>query len=119
MKTMCHQNLLAAALLCGGLTLFAPHAYSQGGVPLWTNRYRANVTGFGQANAVATDSSGNVIVTGQWDSLAGAHYDYATVKYSAAGVLLWAKQFNGPANRDDVAAAIAVDSSDNVIVTGY
>jgi hypothetical protein len=45
--------------------------------------------------------------------------DFTTIKYSAGGVPLWIKRYNGPANRDDVAFGIAVDSSGNVLVTGY
>ncbi len=49
---------------------------------------------------------------------AAAHYDYATIKYSSAGVPLWTNRYNGPANREDYAYAVAVDGSNNVIVTG-
>ena len=32
---------------------------------------------------------------------------------------LWTNRYNGPGNGDDYAYAVAVDGSDNVIVTGY
>ena len=68
--------------------------------------------------AVAVDGSNNVIVTG-YSAGSGSGFDYATIKYSSAGVPLWTNRYNGPGNGDDTAAAVAVDGSDNVIVTGY
>ncbi len=45
--------------------------------------------------------------------------DYYTAKYAAAdGALLWEKLYNGPADYNDVARAVAVDGSGNVLVTG-
>ena len=32
---------------------------------------------------------------------------------------LWTNRYNGPGNGDDYACAVAVDGSNNVIVTGY
>lgn len=67
-------------------------------------------------SAVALDASGNVVVTG---SASSGGFDYYTAKYAAAdGALLWEKRYNGPANGWDVARAVAVDGSDNVVVTG-
>src|SRR5204863_5620365 len=46
--------------------------------------------------------------------------DYYTAKYAAAdGALLWEKRYSGPAGNDDIAQAVAVDASGNVVVTGY
>ena len=87
------------------------------GVQVWVQRYHDPGNTNASASAIAVDGSNNVIVT---DSFGGANgYDYATIKYSSAGVPLWTNRYNGPANRDDEASAVAVDSSDNVIVTGY
>jgi hypothetical protein len=95
---------------------YATIKYSGAGVPLWTNRYNGPGNGSDEALAMAVDGGGNVIVTGHsWDS----DYDYATVKYSGAGVALWTNRYNGPANKDDEANAVAVDGSGNVFVTGY
>jgi hypothetical protein len=95
---------------------YATIKYSGAGVPRWTNRYNGTGRDAG-ASAIAVDSSGNLFVTG------GAQYsgaeDYATIKYSGAGMLLWTRRYNGPGNDFDYASAIAVDSSGNVFVTGY
>ena len=48
-----------------------------------------------------------------------AVYDYATIKYSSAGLPLWTNRYNGSANGQDYATAVAVDGTDDVIVTGY
>src|ERR1019366_3279801 len=69
------------------------------------------------AYAVAVDGSNNVIVTGYSDG-GGYNFDYATIKYSSAGVPLWTNRYNGPGNDADYAFAVAVDGSNNVIVTG-
>jgi hypothetical protein len=66
---------------------------------------------------VAVDRSGNVIVSGYANG-SGSSGDYATIKYSSAGVPLWTNRYNGPGNSTDSASAVAVDRSGNVIVTG-
>ena len=73
------------------------------------------------ANAVATDSSGNVYVTGGTkgglDGNASAgNTDLFVVKYSSSGTKQWTKQL-GSSGRDS-ANGIAIDSSENVYVTG-
>ncbi len=73
--------------------------YSNSGVPLWTNQ-----TG----GPIATDSVGNVFVT---DS-------FYTAAYSSSGVLLWTNRYIGPVPNGANAWAIAVDSSNNVLVAG-
>ncbi|MCI0746200.1 MAG: SBBP repeat-containing protein [Verrucomicrobia subdivision 3 bacterium] len=95
--------------------------YSSAGVGLWTNRYNGPGNGNDGANAVAVDGSGNVIVTGLSVGISGlsSYFDYATVKYSNAGVPLWTNRYNGPANNEDQATDVVVDGSGNVFVTGY
>jgi hypothetical protein len=97
---------------------YATIKYSSAGVPLWTNRYDGPGNGFDYAYAVAVDGSNNVIVTGSSPGSGGSD-DYATIKYSSAGVPLWTNRYDGPGNSTDDALALAVDRSGNVIVTGY
>src|SRR5436309_1733438 len=117
MKTIANHILLIAALFVA-LAALTPRAFADGGIPLWTNIYNGRGNDYGRAQAVAVDSSGNVFVTGYSDSGFGTNLDYATIKYSGAGVPLWTNRYNGPGNGDDSAKAVAVDSAGNVFVTG-
>src|SRR5262249_10723365 len=91
--------------------------YSGAGVALWTNRYNGPGNGDDFAYAMAVDGSGNVFVTGE--SLgSGNSADFATIKYSGAGVPLWTNRYNGQLNGLDGAFAIGLDTNGNVFVTG-
>lgn len=84
----------------------------------WVRHYgsgRAPAPDF--ANDMVIDDSGNVYVAG-CSSGSSTCYDYATVKYNAAGVRQWIARYNGPGNDYDEATAIAIDQSGNVYVTG-
>jgi uncharacterized delta-60 repeat protein len=83
----------------------------------WVARYNGPGNGADEPSAIAVDGSGNIYVTG-WSRCAGPYDDYATIKYNPSGKQLWAKRYNGAANGDDKASAIAVDRSGNVYVTG-
>jgi len=73
------------------------------------------------ANGVATDSSGNVYVTGvtfgglDWNTSAGAN-DLFVVKYNSSGTKEWTKQLGSASS--DYANGVATDSSGNVYVAG-
>ncbi len=80
---------------------YATIKYSGSGMALWTNRYNGPGNKTDEATAVAVDSVGNVFVTGfSWDS--SSAYDYATIKYSGAGVPLWTNRYDAMANSDQV-----------------
>jgi fibronectin type 3 domain-containing protein len=102
--------------------------YSASGQCLWA-RHLGNVSS-DLANGVAVDSSGNILVLG---SVSGSPnpgmLDFGTglvqcyggsdillVKYSPAGSVLWSKVFGGTGS--DVGTSIAVDSNDNILLTG-
>lgn len=91
--------------------------YSNAGVKQWTARYNGLGNADDFAIALEVDDSGNVYVTGRSTGASG-FYDYATIKYNNAGVRQWVVRYNGPGNKDDVAYALAVNSSGNVYVTG-
>ena len=92
--------------------------YSSLGAALWTNRYNGPGNGDDRAAAIAVNSSNAVAVTG-YSTGASGNYDYTTLLYSSAGAGLWTNRYNGPANGEDAARALAVDSRNTVIVTGY
>ena len=99
---------------------YATVAYNAAtGAQLWARRYNGPGAGdYAYSVAVSADGSA-VFVTGE--SLgATSQADYATVAYNAAtGAQLWARRYNGPANGDDRAYAVAVSPNTNtVFVTG-
>ncbi len=74
--------------------------------------------GLQYAKAMAVDSTGNIIVVGYMNS--GSSNDYLIAKFKAdgSGLAAWAPVSYGSGG-DDVATAVAIDSADNIIVTGY
>ncbi len=91
--------------------------YNSQGEQLWTDAYE------GKAKAMALDSSGHVYVAGQSGGMlaVGKYIDgkFATIKYDTAnGNRLWVAGFSGPSSGNGEVAAIALDASGNVYVTG-
>jgi len=91
----------------------------QGG-EVWVARYDGAAHSFDRAEAIAVDSDGNVYVTGA--SVIGSNnWDYATVKYSPAGVQKWAKTYGvytGTGSKVDYAHGLVLDAAGNIYVTG-
>jgi hypothetical protein len=106
--------------MAGGFALdnydYATVKYDNNGVQKWVARYDGPGGKHDEATALAVDGAGNVYVTGTSKSAAG-DYDYATVKYDAAGVQQWVTRYNGPVNGEDDANALVLDGA-TVIVTG-
>ena len=99
--------------------------FGSDGAHLWSKRF-----GDGDypqyAQSVAIDASGNVIVAGYFSgtidfgggALTSAGYsDIFVAKFGSDGGHLWSKRFGDGASQ--YAFAVAVDASENVIVTGY
>ncbi len=90
------------------------------GALIWEQRTSTPVDSSIVAHAVTVDAGGNVAVSGTYNR-DGAEFgnDFYTARYAAPnGALLWEKFYNGPANSEDKAQAVAMDSGGNVIVTG-
>lgn len=119
-KSTVGRALGFSLLLFGALAAFTPRVSAQGGVPLWTNRYNGTGNTEDRATAIVVDASGNVIVTG-YSTGSSSGYDFATIKYSNTGVPLWTNRYVGPgtgSSQQDYAAAVTVDSNNNIFVTG-
>lgn len=90
------------------------------GSQLWVQRYNGPGNGNDVATAVAVSPVRPVVfVTGGSEGVTSGA-DFATVAYNAVtGAQLWARRYNGPANGDDVATAVAVSpDGKRVFVTG-
>ncbi len=94
--------------------------YNSSGMQQWSQLYNGAGTGDDDLNDLAVDAGGNVYVTGSsdLDSTSSDNLDYVTIKYNTSGAKQWSVNYNGAANGDDIANAIAVEGNGNVYVTG-
>jgi hypothetical protein len=97
------------------------------------NERRFEERGQDRVAAVATDSRGNIIVTGSSLQADARLLGYTTIKYDPAGEVVWIRHYDGPGkdrlsqiDNDDVsvdlsdtAVTMIVDGEDNVYVTGW
>jgi len=89
-------------------------------IPLWVVMYSGPENSDDLPCAIAADSNNNIYVTGSevyWES---EYSGYATIKYDTDGNELWVARYGSLS--DDfygLPKAIAVDSNDNIYVTGY
>jgi uncharacterized delta-60 repeat protein len=84
---------------------------------LWVKRYGYMYAGPDYARGMVIDKNDNVIVVGQSLGNASTYFDFAVVKYNAAGNQLWTRRYSGPGGYDEP-FAIAVDRQGNIVVTG-
>lgn len=92
--------------------------YNNAGVQQWAARYDGMAHRADYPKALALDAHGNIYVAG-WSENANNNGDYATVKYSPAGIQQWVARYDGPLHNGEQANALAIDGSDHVYVTGY
>ena len=98
---------------------YATIKYSPSGDSLWVSRLDLFGNLAELPRALAVDKSGNVYVCGdEFTGSTASSYDFTLVKYAPNGDTLWVRFYNGPANKDDQAYAIALDDDGNIYVTG-
>lgn len=95
---------------------YATIKYNSSGVQQWVARYNGPGNNTDGAIEIVIDGSNNIYVTGGSQG-SGTSSDYATIKYSSAGVQQWVARYHGPDDFDQ-AVSLAVDGSGNVYVTG-
>lgn len=90
--------------------------YNPSGGEEWMERYIGSGNPSDIATDIDVDGSGNVYVTGSTGY--GIFNDYITIKYDPSGSEQWSARYDGQAQSDDKATALAVDGFGNVYVTG-
>lgn len=113
----CGNVYVTGYTLGGGINFdYVTIKYNPDGVVQWNKKYNGTGNGSDIASDLKVDNNGNVYVTGYSGS--ASNNDYLTIKYDPDGNVLWTKRYNGVANSDDKANALALDDSGNVYVTG-
>ena len=88
--------------------------YAENGDLVWTRIFDNKPMDAGWG--VAVDSNNNIIVTGYSGENLDSR-DFLTIKYDSNGNLVWVRTYDGGAA--DAGWDVAVDSDDNIIVTGW
>jgi hypothetical protein len=120
------MNFGGSALLLTGSSadIFLAKLNATGG-HVWSKRFGTTLNSGEVGQAVAIDTAGNVILTGEINRdvdlgggplTAPASYDVFVAKFTAAGVHRWSKRF--VAKWDDHGSAVAVDGGGNLILNG-
>jgi hypothetical protein len=91
---------------------FVTLKYTPGGSPVWVQRYDRPRHRDDTPAGISVDHQGNVFVAGTAN---GSYSDYATLKYSAGGTLLWERLLDGPRGRQDSVSALGVDANGNAL----
>ena len=91
--------------------------YNANGDTVWVSKHSGVGEFVGGPISLVIDGSGNVYISGSnYDQMTG--FDYTTIKYNAAGNLLWIRKYNGPGGSQDYPSSLALDGNGNVVVTG-
>jgi hypothetical protein len=91
--------------------------YGSDGTLLRVQTYNGPGDWMDRIQQAVLDSAGNLYIVGLSHG-SGSDWDYATIKYAPDGAQAWVRRYNGPYNGVDAATSIAVDSDDNVYITG-
>ena len=97
---------------------YATVKYDPDGNEVWVARYGAFADSLDEAVSVAEDDFGYAFVTGT----AGGFWpdnDILTICYDSRGHKVWEDRYDGPAGGNDSAAALALTSFGDVVVTGW
>lgn len=91
--------------------------YNTSGVQQWVTYFNSSSRLNDYPTKIKVDKSGNVYVVGYCTTYASMN-NYVTIKYNSAGIQQWVQYYNGTANNNDAATSLALDSLENVYVSG-
>jgi uncharacterized delta-60 repeat protein len=91
---------------------------SNAGTESWSRTYASSNNTLCTAEEITVNSSGDVAVIGSIATQSAPNYSFdgLTLKYSAAGDLVWENQYNAPAGLDDIGDAITFNADGDVLV---
>ena len=89
--------------------------YNAQGDLLWTAGSTINGSGF---FAGFVDKPGNIYVTGYCKDSNNYSRDYLTIKFNNAGIQQWAKRYNGPGDKYDIAVSVKADDEGYCYIVG-
>lgn len=99
--------------------------YTPDGTLLWENRYNGTGNDIDRPGCLTVDAAGDVYVTGESYGKTGSdaedlsQLDIMTIKFDGAnGRKIWEDRYDGPGQRRDGAAKIALDNAGHVNVFG-
>lgn len=94
--------------------------YDRNGNRIWKKSYTfPGSDGNDMFRGMVLDKFDNIIITGPSKSIT-TFYDYATVKYSKDGNLIWSRRYNGPSSySSDYSYGVTSDLLGNIYVTGF
>lgn len=116
MKRVAFRRWVLQGMIILIAVMCAVPAFAKGGDTLWV---KGDLLPHLQKAVVsAVDGNGNIIVAGYQNLTSSTDDDFWTVKFTADGTMVWREDYNRLGGSDRI-TALAVDSANNVIVTGY
>ena len=91
--------------------------YSAGGDEIWTRTYNGPVNGNDNFTSITIDINENAVITGS-SAGSGTGLDFATIKYSPAGDVIWLRRYTSKTVNIEEPMAIDSDMSGNIYITG-
>ncbi|MBU0518757.1 SBBP repeat-containing protein [bacterium] len=116
MKNYIQIMVIIAALISLSLAMTPEQASAQV-FEQWLAAYDGPASEYDKPNDMFVDEYGYIYITG-FSEATSNEKDYTTLKYNPLGVLQWEARYDGPADGEDMASSLAVDSDGNVFVTG-
>lgn len=93
--------------------------YSPAGAVLWTRGYAGAGKGNDETNALAVTEDGAYFYAAGTETVVGEGRNLWLGKYDIDGNLLWSRQYNGGASKDDYLHAAVAMADGGAVVCGY